>query len=55
MITVFYAQRKYLLLIKFGINKMGYLSVGLFIKEQIIALTKAGHNKRDVEQLLSRF
>ena len=33
--------------------KMGYLSV--FLKEQIIALTKANHNKRDVEQLLKWF
>ena len=32
---------------------MGYLLV--FLKEQIIALTKADHNKRDVEQLLSWF
>ena len=31
---------------------MRYLSA--FLKEQIIALTKADHNKRDVEQLLSR-
>ena len=30
-------------------SKMGYLSV--FLKEQIIALTKANHNKKDVEQL----
>ena len=29
---------------------MGYLSV--FIKKQIIALTKVDHNKRDVEELL---
>ena len=32
---------------------MGYLSV--FLKEQIIALTKADHNKGDVEQLLGWF
>ena len=32
---------------------MGYLSV--FLKGQITALTKADHNKRDVEQLLSWF
>ena len=32
---------------------MGYLSV--FLKEQIIALTKADHNKKNVEQLLSWF
>ena len=32
---------------------MGYLSV--FLKEQIIALTKASRNKRDVEQMLSWF
>ena len=32
---------------------MEYLSV--FFKEQNIVLTKAGHNKRGVEQLLSRF
>ena len=32
---------------------MGYFSV--FLKEQIIALTKADHNKRDVEQLLKWF
>ena len=32
---------------------MRYLLV--FLKEQIIALTKADHNKRDVEQLLKWF
>ena len=32
---------------------MGYLSV--FLKEQIIALTKADHNKKDAEQLLKWF
>ena len=32
---------------------MGYSSV--FRKEQILALTKVDHNKKDVEQLLSWF
>ena len=32
---------------------MGYLSV--FLKEQIIGLTKVDHNKSDIEQLLSWF
>ena len=32
---------------------MEYLSV--FLKEQIVALTKADHYKRDVEELLSWF
>ena len=32
---------------------MEYLSV--FLKEQIIALTKAYHSKGDIEQLLGRF
>ena len=33
--------------------KMGYLLV--YLEEQIIASTKAGHSKKDVGQLLNQF